>query len=84
MPIETPNPNAYKFATNLQIAEKSFSANNSNAAQNHPITKILFAIPGVAAVFGVNDFVTITKEDSADWNELIPAVTEALQQNLSA
>jgi len=37
----------------------------------------LLAIPGVASVFGVVDFVTVTREPQADWDSIVAAVIEA-------
>jgi hypothetical protein len=33
-------------------------------------------------VFGVNDFVTVTKEPGASWEDLTPAVLAALEEHL--
>ena len=51
---------------------------------NSPETKnalgeAIFKVVGVKSVFGVNDFVTVTKEDGADWAYLEPALTNAIQ-----
>jgi hypothetical protein len=37
----------------------------------------LTAIPGVASIFGVVDFVTVTREPDADWDVIVPAVIDA-------
>ncbi len=37
----------------------------------------LLAVPGVASVFGVVDFVTVTRQPDADWDDIVPAVIEA-------
>jgi hypothetical protein len=34
----------------------------------------------VASVFGVNDFVTVTREPGADWDPIVAAVTEAVKE----
>ena len=42
----------------------------------------LMALEGVASVFMVEDFVTVTKRPEADWQELIPRVEAAIRANL--
>lgn len=37
----------------------------------------LLAIPGVASVFGVVDFVTVTREGDAAWDPIVDAVVAA-------
>ena len=37
----------------------------------------LLAIPGVASIFGVVDFVTVTRTSGAEWDAIVPAVVEA-------
>ena len=39
--------------------------------------RAIFAIPGVVSLFGVNDFVTVTREPSAEWDPIIAGVVEA-------
>jgi Fe-S cluster biogenesis protein NfuA len=44
----------------------------------------LFGLPGVARVFLGNDFVSVTKSDSADWEELRPLVLSTLMDHFVA
>ena len=46
----------------------------------HPLAQAMFAIPGVRTVFAVNDFVTVTKEDAANWANLTHPIVEALEE----
>jgi len=45
-------------------------------------TAAVLAIPGVDSVFGVNDFVTITRVPGTDWDSIVCAVEEAAAQHL--
>ncbi len=84
MAEETPNPNAMKFTVSVKVAEKgSISFNSAAEAEGNALGKALFAVPGVRGIFGVNDFVTVTREEGADWAVLVPAVEAALQATLS-
>jgi hypothetical protein len=51
-------------------------------AAAHPFARAVFAAAGVAAVFGVNDFVTVTREPDADWDAIITAVQAAAAEHL--
>jgi hypothetical protein len=42
-----------------------------------PFGAALLSIPGVVAVFGVADFVTVTRAPHADWDTIVPAVVAA-------
>jgi len=81
----TPNPNAGKFTVGRVIVEGKASRSFYNVTQaaSDPIAAALFALDGVTNVFMVEDFVTVTKDASADWSELIPRVTETLENVLA-
>jgi hypothetical protein len=80
----TPNPNAGKFTVGRKLIEgrgsRSYFTREQAAAD--PVGSALFALTGVASVFIVDDFVTVTKDASADWSELAPRVTDALERVL--
>jgi hypothetical protein len=44
----------------------------------------VLAFDGVASVFGINDFVTITREPDADWDPIVCAVEDAAAAHLEA
>jgi hypothetical protein len=59
-----------------------FNVTNEEAAAGQPFAAAVFAAGGVAAVFGVNDFVTVTRQPGADWEPIIAAVREAAAAHL--
>jgi len=77
---ETPNPSAMKFVVGIPVGAFDLSA--PEQAADHALAKALFAIEGVKAVFGRNDFVTVTKTDEARWDALVPKVTHAIETAL--
>jgi hypothetical protein len=81
----TPNPNAGKFIANRSLVEgkSSRSFYNAEQAAADPVANALFDVEGVASIFMVEDFVTVTKQADADWSELIPRVIETMEQVLS-
>ena len=79
-PQETPNPNAMKFSLSVTVAETgSFSFNAADTDIAHPIAAAVLAVDGVVSVFGVNDFITVSKSDDAGWDVLLPAVVDAIK-----
>lgn len=80
----TPNPNAGKFTVGRKLIEGRGSKSyfTSEQAAPDPVASALFALDGVASVFIVDDFVTVTKEPAADWSELEPRVCETLERVL--
>jgi hypothetical protein len=79
---ETPNPNAYKFTVSKKVTEKSFSASSLKQAQGNPLATALLSHSSVASVFGVNDFVTVTKSQDSEWTLLIPEIIQIIKDNV--
>ncbi len=78
----TPNPNAGKFTLDRVVVEgkSSRSYYNAGQAEADPMGKALFEIEGVASLFMVEDFVTVTKAPDVDWEALTPRVIETIQR----
>ncbi len=79
-PVPTPNPNATRFSLGedaLGNASSSFA--DEAAAAGTPWAEALFEIAGVVALFGVKDFVTVTKEAHTGWEAIVPHVIEVLE-----
>ena len=78
----TPNPNAGKFTLDRKVLEGTSSKSFYNAtdAADHPLASALFELEGVASLFMVDDFVTVTKTPSVSWETLIPQVQTAIEQ----
>jgi hypothetical protein len=70
-----------KFTLDTKL-EAMFNATSAQAAAAIPFAADLFAVGGVASVFGVNDFVTVTREPGADWEPIIAAVHAAAATHL--
>ena len=76
----TPNPNAAKFVLNGVIAPQPASFFSAEAAKDHPIASKLFAIPGVASVLLLGDFVTVNKQPEHRWEPIRKRVREILKK----
>jgi len=75
-PSPTPNPDAMKFTLDVTFPEM-FNLTTAAEAAGYPFATAVFEAPGVAALFGVNDFVTVTRRPGADWEPIVAAVQEA-------
>jgi NFU1 iron-sulfur cluster scaffold homolog, mitochondrial len=76
----TPNPNAMKYVLDQIISPEPASFFAAEPAQKHPIASRLFAIPGVAGVLLLKDFVTVNKQPSAKWSSINRQVKRVLEQ----
>ena len=76
----TPNEHALKFTLDkpaIESGHKTYA--NAEAAEELPVAKALFAIDGVASVFLMADFVTVTKKPEASWDTLQSGVMSTIQ-----
>ena len=80
-PASTPNPDATKFTLDTKL-KAMFNATDAEQGMAIPFAAAVFATGGVASVFGVNDFVTITRQPGADWEPIIAAVHAAAEAHL--
>lgn len=80
-PSTTPNPDAMKFTLDVTLPGM-LNASRPDEAPDSPFVAAVLSIDGVASVFGVNDFVTITREPGADWEPIIDAVRTAAAEHL--
>jgi hypothetical protein len=80
-PSPSPNPNALRFQLDVTLPD-TLSFNGAADAQANPFAAAVFAAPGVAAIFGVNDFVTVTRTPGAEWDPIVEAVQAAAAAHL--
>jgi hypothetical protein len=84
VPEPTPNPNAVKFTLDRPTTEgRSQTFRAGSDPGESPLGARIFALDGVTNVFMTANFVSVTKEDDADWNELVPAVIDELQAHFA-
>ena len=70
-----------KFTLNITLPE-TFNVTNAEAAAGNAFAEDLFATGDVITVFGVNDFVTVTRRQGADWEPIVAAVQAAAEAHL--
>jgi Scaffold protein Nfu/NifU N terminal len=75
-PSPTPNSDAMKFTLDTTLPEM-LDVTSAQAAVGVPFAEAVFAAGGVAAVFGVNDFVTVRRQPGFEWEPIVAAVIAA-------
>ena len=78
----TPNPNSIRVGLSESKFSKPTTYRSAVDAAADPLVKALFAIPGITQVFTLNNFITISKDASAEWSKIEPKVAEVLMANL--
>jgi len=84
---ETPNPNAVKFVLREPVTNGvALQFESAEKAQSDLLAKSLFDVGNVVSVFYMDNMITVEKEDSADWDELLPALAVPIRaaQSVSA
>jgi hypothetical protein len=80
-PSPTPNPNAMKYDLDVKLPA-TLNLANAEAAAGNPFAEAVFKVEGVQSIFGVNNFVTVTRKAGADWDVITAGVQEAASQHL--
>jgi len=77
----TPNPNSIKWVLGRPVVEGALSAQFDAAPDPEvsPLGAVLFAVDGVVGVFFASNFVTVTKREEADWQEMAQPIVDAIK-----
>jgi len=70
-----------KFSLDVKLPA-TLNVANAGAAAGNPFAAAVFAVDGVQSLFGVNDFVTVTRKPGADWDAITAGVTKAAAEHL--
>ena len=80
----TPNPATLKFIPGRPVMPEGTADFPTRESGVHsPLASALFAVPEVERVFFGLDFVTVTKNESADWRHLKPAILGAIMEHFT-
>ena len=66
----TPNPSVLKFVANKNLVHTNFEFNSIEEAKLSPFATALFQFPFIKSVFLDRNYVSITKFDITEWNEI--------------
>jgi len=81
----TPNPETMKFVFNRMIfPNDSADFPSRDKTASSPLAKNLFEFSFVNGVFIMNNFVTISRVEGTEWNDIVPIVKEFLKSYIEA
>lgn len=66
----TPNPAALKFVVNKMLTKTPIEYKNIDQTQSSPLAQELFKFPFVKEIFIDENYVSVTKYDIANWDEI--------------
>lgn len=72
----TPNPATMKFLVNKLLYNGSLDFPDREKAQTSPFARELFKFNFVNGVFFASNFVTITKSEDSEWEDILPILKD--------
>src|SRR5690606_31922413 len=80
----TPNPSVMKFVANKKLVTSVYEFVSIDAAKYSPLATKLFHFPFVKGVFFDENFISITKYDIADWNDITMELREFIRSDIES
>lgn len=75
----TPNPSVIKFVANKKLVAATFEFTSIDEAKVSPLATELFHFPFVKSVFIDENYISITKYEVADWNDITMELREFIR-----
>lgn len=80
----TPNPAVMKFVANKPIVPSIFEFKNIDEAKDSELAKQLFHFPFIKEVFFDHNYVSVSKYDVAEWDEVTMEIREFIRDFLAS
>jgi Fe-S cluster biogenesis protein NfuA len=82
----TPNPNSIKWVLGQPIAEPGISAHFQAPVGEavSPLAARLFSVRGVTGVFLASNFITVTKADGVEWQDIAQELVDAIKGHIDS
>ena len=79
-----PNPNTLKFVANFMLVPEGldFDFPNPESADSSELAQELFTLSFVKGVFFMSNFITVSKDESTDWDEVKDGVKAQIKSYL--
>jgi hypothetical protein len=77
----TPNPHATKYILDGPVLNGSKTFTAVEDALDFPQIQKILELEGVAQVFALNDFITVTRKPGTEWHDLGPEVEVILTRD---
>jgi Fe-S cluster biogenesis protein NfuA len=78
----SPNPNSNKFCVDFVLTNESVDFANPSSTAGCPLAADLFRFSFVKRVFISSNFVTITKAEDIDWEDVTPMLVSVIKGHL--
>jgi len=75
----TPNPSVLKFVANKKLVPSSYEFESIDTAKPSPLATALFHFPFVKRVFLDENYISVTKFDIAEWNDITMELREFIR-----
>ena len=79
----TPNPAVMKFVANKKLVSRVFEFKNIDEASLSPLARKLFEFPFVREVFMDLNYISVTKYEVAEWDEVSMQLREFIREYLA-
>ncbi len=80
----TPNPTTMKFVASRKIVATAFEFKNIDEAKDSPLALELFQLPFVKQVFIDENYVSVSKYDVAEWEDITMSLRELIREFIAA
>ncbi len=77
---KTPNPNSLKFVTGKKVSSIGPIEISKNEMIDNVLLRNIFSVKGVESIFLTEDFLTINKQESIDWEDIKHIVLALLNE----
>ncbi|MDO4728741.1 MAG: NifU family protein [Bacteroidota bacterium] len=78
----TPNPGVMKFVANRMIVPSTFEFKNIEEAKHSKLAQALFGFPFVKEVFFDENYISITKYNVVEWNDVVQEMRNFIREFL--
>ena len=80
---QTPNPASLKFLPGCEVMVNGTAELVQSNCDASPLAARLFTVDGITAIYLGRDFITVTKGDTADWNDLKPQLLNLIMEHFT-
>ena len=75
----TPNPTVMKFVANKKIVDRIFEFKSIDETKYAPLAQALYHFPFVKEIFMDKNYISITKYDMVEWNDITMEIREFIR-----
>lgn len=77
---DTPNENSVKVVLPEPVAPEPIVIEDEEDAQGDPLAEELLMVPGVTDLYYMQEFLTINKDASTDWDTIRPKIEQIISE----